>query len=165
MEVPRLGVDWSGSCRSTPQSTAAPDLNCICDLHQWQCQILNPLSRARDRTHILMDTNWISYHWAMTGTPGAIFDSFSHIYFPIQESLNLVTLTSKDILNYIPSHHFHYHHPGPRLYHLLLMWVWQPPRRTTCFCILTLSNRVILFNTSQISDVTTLLKTPSCSPM
>ena len=44
-EVPRLGVHWS----------------CICDLHHnsWQHQILNPLSKARVQTHILMDTSQV----------------------------------------------------------------------------------------------------------
>ena len=45
--------------------------NCICSLHHssWQCRILNPLKEARDGIHILMDTSWVSYHWAMMGTP------------------------------------------------------------------------------------------------
>ena len=35
----------------------------ICDLYQssQQCQILNPLSKARDHTHVLMDTGWVFY--------------------------------------------------------------------------------------------------------
>ena len=35
-----------------------PDLSCICDPHcsLQQCQMLNPLSEARDRTRILRDT-------------------------------------------------------------------------------------------------------------
>ena len=45
MEIPRLGVK---PCH-------------VCDLHHssWQHWILNPLSRARDRTHILKDTIWV----------------------------------------------------------------------------------------------------------
>ena len=35
----------------------------------WQRQILNPQSKTRDRTHILMDTSWVCYCRAMTGTP------------------------------------------------------------------------------------------------
>ena len=33
------------------------DLSHVCDLHHslWQCQILNPLGKARDRTRILME--------------------------------------------------------------------------------------------------------------
>jgi len=40
---------------------AMSDLSHICNpCHSlWKCQILNPLSKARDRTHILMDTSQI----------------------------------------------------------------------------------------------------------
>ena len=40
------------------------------DLHHSsrQCQIFNPLSKARDRTHNLMDANQVHFHWATTGT-------------------------------------------------------------------------------------------------
>ena len=34
----------------------------------WQCRILNPLSEARDRTCIIMDTSWVRHCWATTGT-------------------------------------------------------------------------------------------------
>ena len=48
-----------------------PDLSCICDLHHssQQHRILNPLSKARDQTYILMDTSQICFHWATMGTP------------------------------------------------------------------------------------------------
>ena len=41
------------------RATAARDLSRVCDLHHrsWQRRILNPLSKARDRTHILMDAS------------------------------------------------------------------------------------------------------------
>ena len=39
--------------------------------HSWQCWILNPLSKARDRTCILTDASHIHFHWATMGTPGA----------------------------------------------------------------------------------------------
>ena len=50
--------------------TAMPDLSHGCDLYHrsWQCQILNPLSEARDRTCILVDMSQIHFWWATTGT-------------------------------------------------------------------------------------------------
>ena len=39
-----------------------PDPSLICDLHHrcsGQCRILNPLSKARDWTCLLMDTSWV----------------------------------------------------------------------------------------------------------
>ena len=44
--------------------TAKPGPSCICNLHHSlpQCQILNPLSEARDGTSILMDTSQIHCH-------------------------------------------------------------------------------------------------------
>ena len=38
-----------------------------------QHQILDPRSEARDQTYILMDTSWVCYHWATTGTPAVKF--------------------------------------------------------------------------------------------
>ena len=42
-------------------ATAMPDPSCIRDLHcsSQQRRILNPLSEAGDRIHILMDTSWV----------------------------------------------------------------------------------------------------------
>ena len=59
MEDPRLGAELE--LQLLTYTTATPDLSHICNLHQslWQCQILNPLSKARDRTHILMGTSWV----------------------------------------------------------------------------------------------------------
>ena len=52
------------------QATAMPNLSRVCSIHysSWQCQILNPLSKARDWTHVLMDASQIHFHWA-TRTP------------------------------------------------------------------------------------------------
>ena len=51
-------------------ATTTLDLSCICDLHRssWQCRIPNPLSEARDQTHILMDTSRVRYCRATAGT-------------------------------------------------------------------------------------------------
>ena len=50
---------------------AIQDASHICDLHHSseQCQILNPLSKVRDWTHILMVISQVHYCWATMGTP------------------------------------------------------------------------------------------------
>ena len=58
MEVPRLRVELELQLLTYAIATATPDLSCICDLCRslWQCQMVNPLSEARDLNHILMET-------------------------------------------------------------------------------------------------------------
>ena len=59
MEVPRLGVELELQLLAYATVTVMTDLSHICDLGRslWQCQILNPLSEARDQTLILTDTS------------------------------------------------------------------------------------------------------------
>ena len=61
MDVPRLGVELE--LQLPANATATADISCVCELHHSSQQrwILNPLSKARDRTHILMDTSRIHY--------------------------------------------------------------------------------------------------------
>ena len=63
MEVPRLGLELDLWLLVYTIATAMPDLSWVCDLHQrsGQCQILNPLSKARDGTHVLMDPSQVHY--------------------------------------------------------------------------------------------------------
>ena len=60
MEVPRLEVqsELQPPATATAIAIATPDPSCIRDLYPdlWQHLTLNPQSKARDRTHILMDT-------------------------------------------------------------------------------------------------------------
>ena len=70
MEVPRLGVELLQLPAYTTV-TATRDPSCIWDLHHgsWLHRILNPLSKARDQTHICMDTSQVRFHCATKGTP------------------------------------------------------------------------------------------------
>ena len=60
MEVLRVGVtqELQLLADTTVTATATPDSSHIYDLHYslQQNQIVNPLSEARDQTHILKDT-------------------------------------------------------------------------------------------------------------
>ena len=69
MEVPRLGVESELQLPAYATATATQDLSHLCDRHRSSrpCWILNPLSEARDRTHILVDTSRVHFCWATTG--------------------------------------------------------------------------------------------------
>ena len=71
MEVPRLEVRLELQLLAYTTATATPDPNHIFDLHHisWQHQILNPLSKARDRTCVLMNTSWVRKPVSSTGVP------------------------------------------------------------------------------------------------
>ena len=70
MEIPRLGVELELQQPAYTIAIAMWDPSHICDLHQssWQCERLNPMSEARDWTHILIDTSWVCFRWT-TRTP------------------------------------------------------------------------------------------------
>ena len=70
-EVPSLGAKSKLQLLAYTTATEMQDLSLICDLHHssWQWCSLNPLSRARDWTHILIDSSWVHYHWDTMGTP------------------------------------------------------------------------------------------------
>ena len=73
--VPRLGFKLELQLPAYTTATAMPYLSHICKLHHnsWQCHILNPLSKARDSTCILMDASQICFPWATMGTPPKAF--------------------------------------------------------------------------------------------
>ena len=64
MEVPGLGVKSELQPTASTTATATQDLSCVSDLHHssWQHQIPHPLSKARVRTRILMDTCQIRFY-------------------------------------------------------------------------------------------------------
>ena len=61
MKVTRLGVESELQPPAFATATAMPDPSHICDLYHSSGQhwILNPLSEAREQTHILKDTSQI----------------------------------------------------------------------------------------------------------
>ena len=71
MVVPCLGVESELRLPAYTTATATWDPSSICDLYHssQQCGILNPLNKARDQSHILMDISQVRYHWAMMRTP------------------------------------------------------------------------------------------------
>ena len=86
MEVPRLGVQLELWLLAYTTTTALRDLSCVCDLHRSSGQhwILNPLSKARVRTWVLMDASPIRFCWATMGMPDqSLWDyscpKFSHL--------------------------------------------------------------------------------------
>ena len=59
VKIPRLGVETELQLPAYSTAPAVQNLSHVCDLHHsfWQCWTLNSLSKARDQTHILMDTS------------------------------------------------------------------------------------------------------------
>ena len=71
MEVPRLGVDLELQLPAYTTARATQNLSQICVLYHssQQSRTLNPRSRARNQTCVLMDPSQIHFHWATMGTP------------------------------------------------------------------------------------------------
>ena len=82
MEVPTPGVQLELSLTAYTTATTMQDLSHICNLHHssWQRQISNPLSKARDRTCILMVASRIRFCCATMGTPTCM--TFKRIIYP-----------------------------------------------------------------------------------
>ena len=71
MEVTRLGVELELQQPAYATAPATLDLSCVYNLHHssQQHRILNPLIRARDRTHNLMVPTQIRFLCATMRTP------------------------------------------------------------------------------------------------
>ena len=70
MEVSRLGVKLELQPPAYTTATVTWDPSRACDLYHssQQCQIPNPLSEAKDGSHILVDSSWIHFHCITMGT-------------------------------------------------------------------------------------------------
>jgi len=71
MEVSRLQVQLELQLPAYGTATATQDLSHICNLHHSsrQCQILNPLTKAKDQTCNLTVPSRICFCWATMGIP------------------------------------------------------------------------------------------------
>ena len=85
MKVPRLGIKLELQLLASTTATATQDPSHICDPHHssWQRQILNPVSKARDRTLNLMDTSQIHFCCATTRTLHWHFFFFSFCFMTL----------------------------------------------------------------------------------
>ena len=71
MEVPRLGIRSELQLPAYTRAMATPNPNHVCNLHHssQHHRILNPPSKARDRTRILMDPRQMRFCCAAMGAP------------------------------------------------------------------------------------------------
>ena len=69
------GCIGAGSFQPAPQPQHQWDPSCTCNLHcsSGQCWILNPPSKARDRTHILLDTSQVHTPLSHNGDSSSCF--------------------------------------------------------------------------------------------
>ena len=113
MEVPRLEVKSELQLPGNATATVTWDQSCVCNLTTAHGNAGYPtpwaLSKARDRTHVLMDTSWISFHCATKGIPEkdiSYHESFQYSNILTKKKIlmgffqnSLANLTSKLIIN------------------------------------------------------------------
>ena len=122
MEVPRLGVNWT----------------CSCNLGHslWQCQIIGPLSGARDGSHIFRGSVRSLTCWATMRTPNVSHYLHSLFYFSSKHlsltySYNLISLPPHWTVSSMGDFLFH-SSGGPRLvqctynkYSINIYWIHE----------------------------------------
>ena len=83
MEVPKLRVKLELWLPAYTTATATWDLRWVCNPHHssWKRRILNPLSKAKDRTRILMDTSWVHNPLSHNGNSPNCFKYIQIIIF------------------------------------------------------------------------------------
>ena len=89
MQVPPLGVDSELKLQTNATATVTPDPRYVCELHcsSGQCQILHQLSKARDRTCILMNTSWLCNPLSHNRNPLNILIVFSFLFKKFYQSV------------------------------------------------------------------------------
>ena len=81
MEFSSLGVKSELQLPAYTTATTTQDLSRVCDPHHSsrQHQILNPLTKAKDRTHVLMDTSGVHNLLSHHGNAGLLFSVDTYI--------------------------------------------------------------------------------------
>ena len=95
--VPGSGVELELQLPAYTTAIATWDLRLVCDPHHssWRHWILNQLIKARDRTHVLMDTSWVCYHWATRNSSPRLLNILCGSYLIEQyEILNMQNITN-----------------------------------------------------------------------
>ena len=93
MELPRLGVESELQLPAYAIATATQDPSQVSDLYHSSQQgwIPGPPSKARDQTHILMDTSQVHFHWATMRTPKSAY------WFKVFKNVNLKNKFYSDV--------------------------------------------------------------------
>ena len=74
MEVPRLGIESELQLLAYTTAIATRDPSHVCNLQHCsrQHRILNPVSKARDWTRVLMNTSWFIIPELQQELPGVV---------------------------------------------------------------------------------------------
>ena len=95
MEVPRLGSNQSCSCQPMPQLQQRQIPGASATYSLWQRQILNPLSEARGKTCIFMDTSWVCNPLTHNGNSHMFFkEPYGHQTLLVVDPLKLSAFMS-----------------------------------------------------------------------
>ena len=99
MEVPRLGVKWEQQLPAYAAATATRDLSHICNLHRslWQHQMLNPLSKAKDQTCILMNTSQVLNPLSHKGSSSSVTSELCDLLLADTSKSQILPLPSSSI--------------------------------------------------------------------
>ena len=139
--------DWiRATAAGLTTATATQDPSRVCNLHHSseQHHILDPLIKARDWTHILVDISQICFHCATTGTPS--YTILYSNYIPIKlEIKRKKTIPYTELnLNFSLNKKFEYLPLSINIGSLLLSYVVKCP--TQCQAYKSLLERVLMYS-------------------
>ena len=97
IEVPRPGVQSELQLPTYTTATATRDMKWLSQLHHssQQCRILNPLSKARDRTLVHMDASWVHQLLSHSGNSPPLFQICLNLHFCIKKIMSISCILMK----------------------------------------------------------------------